>query len=71
MVDHVTLETDASGRIVMVEPELRKGLTRRVFRYLSDGSLEWAAYADWQRDGERARFFGFASRELPASMRCD
>lgn len=52
----------------LVEPVLRKGLTRRVFRYMADGSLEWAAYDDWRSQHERARFFGFASRELPASM---
>ncbi len=68
MVDYVTVETGLNGSIVMVEPELRKGLTRRVFRWMPDGSLEWAAYADWQAHNERARFFGFASRELPASM---
>ena len=47
---------------------LLKGLTRRVFRYMLDGSLEWAAYEDWRMHHERARFFGFASRDLPASM---
>lgn len=64
----VTLEIGPNGSIVMVEPVLRKGLTRRVFRYMADGSLEWAAYDDWRSQHERARFFGFASRELPASM---
>lgn len=64
----VTLETGPKGSTVMVEPVLRKGLTRRVFRYMADGSLEWAAYDDWQAHYERARFFGFSSRDLPASM---
>ena len=64
----VTLEIGPNGSTVMVEPVLRKGLTRRVFRYMADGSLEWAAYDDWRSQHERARFFGFASRELPASM---
>ena len=64
----VTLEIGPNGSTVMVEPVLRKGLTRRVFRYTADGSLEWAAYDDWRSQHERARFFGFASRELPASM---
>lgn len=64
----VTLEIGPYGSTVMVEPVLRKGLTRRVFRYMADGSLEWAAYDDWRSQHERARFFGFASRELPASM---
>lgn len=64
----VTLETGPAGSTVMVEPELRKGLTRRVFRYTETGHLEWAAYDDWRSSYERARFFGFASRELPQSM---
>jgi len=64
----VTLEIGPNGSTVMVEPVLLKGLTRRVFRYMADGSLEWAAYDDWRSQHERARFFGFASRELPASM---
>ena len=64
----IKIETGSNGRIVLVEPELQKGLTRRVFSYLADGSLEWAALSDWRENGERARFFGFASRDLPASM---
>ena len=68
MIAHVTIEIGSNGSIVMVEPELRKGLTRRVFRHMPDGSLEWAAYVDWQAHKERARFFGFASRKLPKSM---
>ena len=64
----VTIEIGSNGSTVMVEPELRKGLTRRVFRYMADGSLEWAAYDDWRMNNERTRFFGFASRDLPASM---
>ena len=64
----VTIEIGSGGSTVMVEPELRKGLMRRVFRYMADGSLEWAAYDDWRMHHERARFFGFASRDLPASM---
>lgn len=68
MCDHVTLETGPSGRLVMVEPELQPGLVRRVFYSTPDGALEWAALDDWRANGERARFYGFASRELPASM---
>lgn len=65
----VTIEIGSLGSVVMVEPELRKGLTRRVFRRMADGrNLEWATYDDWRENGERARFFGYASRELPASM---
>ena len=68
MIDYVPIEIGSGGSTVMVEPELRKGLTRRVFRRMLDGSLEWAAYDDWRVHHERARFFGFASRDLPASM---
>ena len=68
MIDYVTVEIGSGGSTVMVEPELRKGLTRRVFRRMLDGSLEWAAYDDWRTHNERARFFGFASRDLPSSM---
>ena len=59
---------DLAEGAVMVEPELQKGLTRRVFRRMLDGSLEWATYDDWRMHNERARFFGFCSRDLPASM---
>lgn len=69
MVDHVTLETGSRGSLVMIEPD-QPGLTRRAFRRMPNGALEWATYADWQANGERARFYGFASRELPASMTC-
>ena len=68
MIAHVTIEIGSNGSTVMVEPELRKGLTRRVFRRMLDGSLEWATYDDWRMHNERARFFGFASRDLPTSM---
>lgn len=69
MIDYVTLEIGSDGPHVLVEPELREGLTRRVFRRNLDESLEWAAYADWRENGVRARFYGYASRELPDSMR--
>ena len=68
MIDYVTVEIGSGGSTVMVEPELRKGLARRVFRRMLDGSLEWATYDDWRTHNERARFFGFASRDLPSSM---
>ena len=42
----------------MTEPQQRCGTCR----------WWWAAYDDWRSQHERARFFGFASRELPASM---
>lgn len=70
MCDHVTVEIGANGRLVMVEPELQPGLVRRVFWRTPADTLEWAALDDWRANGERARFYGFASRELPASMTC-
>ncbi len=70
MIDYVTVEIGSGGSTVMVEPELRKGLTRRVFRRMLDGSLEWAAYDDWRTHNERARFFGFASRSNRPSNSC-
>ena len=63
-----TIETGSDGRVVLVEPEIKAGLTRRVFSYMPDGALEWAALSDWRENGVRARFFGFANRELPSSM---
>ena len=69
-IDYVTIEVGANGRVVMVEPPQRAGITRRVFSRVLDGSLEWAAFADWRENGQRARFYGFASRELPSSMTC-
>lgn len=70
MSDGVTVEIGYNGRVVMVEPELRPGLTRRVFHRMPDGALQWAALTDWQANNERARFYSFASRELPESMVC-
>lgn len=46
----------------------RPGLDRRVFRRMECGALEWAHYADWTRDASRARFYGYASRELPQNI---
>jgi hypothetical protein len=67
-MNYVTTEIGNCGTLVLVEPELQPGLTRRVFKWAADGSLEWAAYVDWKENNERARFYHFASRELPASM---
>lgn len=64
----VTLETGPAGLMVMVEPEQRPGLDRRVFRRNPDGALSWAHYSDWSTHHERARFYGFHSKELPESM---
>ena len=68
MIDYVTVEIGSNGSTVMDLSRSFHGLTRRVFRRMLDGSLEWAAYEDWRMHHERARFFGFASRDLPASM---
>lgn len=62
------MASTAAAPGVLIEPELQAGLTRRVFRYMKNGGLEWASFEDWRAYGERARFFGFASRELPTSM---
>jgi len=68
MIDYVTSETGYRGTLVLVEPELPEGLVRRVFRYMQNGALEWAALSDWRENNERARFYGFHSRELPSTM---
>lgn len=64
MIDYVTIEItrrlNRDGRA-----GVGKGLTRRVFRRMLDGSLEWAAYDDWRTHNERARFFGRPLRDLP------
>ena len=66
--DGCSLMTLHDGRLLLVEPELRPGLTRRCFYPLPGGGYEWAAYDDVQENGTRARFYGWASKELPASM---
>lgn len=63
----VTTEIGNDGRLVMVEPETHPNLTRRVFRYIGD-ALEYATLPDWRENNSRARWYGFASRELPPSM---
>ncbi len=69
MNDYVTVEIGNRGSLVMIEPELVAGLTRRVFRRMPDDSLEFCTLADWRENNERARFYGYCMRELPASMR--
>lgn len=69
--DGITLETGNRGTLVMIEPELKPGLTRRVFKRMPDGSLDWTSLADWRLNNERARWFGFGGKELPESMRAD
>lgn len=52
---------------LFIEPVSPHGLARRVFRRMEGGALEWANLDEWQALGERARFYGFASRDLPES----
>lgn len=66
--NHVTLETGPRGQSVMVEPVRRSGLDQRVFFWEASGGLMWAHYSDWRVNGERARWYCHASKELPASM---
>lgn len=68
MSEGVTVEIGPAGRMVMVEPEQRPGLDRRVFYRTALDTLEWAHFSDWREHGERARWYGFASRELPETM---
>lgn len=70
-MDHVTLQFGADGRMVMIEPSVKAGLTRRAFRRNDSGHLEYCTLDAWERDGSRARFYGWASKELPASMTCN
>lgn len=53
---------------VYIEPANESGLDRRVFRRMANGALEWAHFSDWESHGTRARFYGFASRDLPESI---
>jgi len=64
----VKIEIGNRGRMVMIEPELVAGLTCRVFHRMPCGALEFCNLADWRENNERARFYGYASRELPSSM---
>lgn len=53
---------------VFIEPETDPRIARRVFRLMECGALEYALLTDWQESADRARFYGFASRELPSSF---
>lgn len=68
MIDYVTSEIGHNGLLVLVEPEVKEGLTRRVFRYMDNGALEWCALSDWRENNFRARFYGWHSRDLPSTM---
>lgn len=55
---------------VYIEKET-PGLDRRVFRYEHGriGShIECAYWLDYRENGERARWYGFANRQLPAGV---
>lgn len=54
------------GTLLLVEPE-RPGLDRRAFKSVGEG-YEWAHYADVVAHDCRARFYGYAPKDLPASM---
>ena len=56
------------GTLCLVEPEQRKGLDRRVFRHCGK-AYEWAHFEDVTANGKRARWFGYAGKELPETMR--
>lgn len=43
----------------------RDGLDHRVFRRTTNGALEWAHFKDWIDEWDGARYYGFASRDLP------
>lgn len=62
------MTADVRTRIVVIEPELQPGLVRRAFRITAEGFLEWTPLADWVDHGERARFYGYASKHFPSSI---
>lgn len=64
----ISIEVGSLGTVVMIEPEGRPGLTRRVFKRASNGCYEWATLNDWRGSGERARWYGWSGKELPESM---
>ena len=64
---HVKVEIGSNGRTVLVEPPQRAGLDRRVFWWNGE-HWEWAHYSDWLAYGSRARFYGWASKDLPQTM---
>jgi len=64
----VSIEIGNLGTVVMIEPEVRKGLDRRVFKQVGK-VYEWAHLSDWRQNNERARWYGYAPSELPESMR--
>lgn len=65
----VTTRILSDGRLVLIEPEIATGLVRRAF-YRRGDSYDWCALDDLERNGTRARFYGYGPKELPDSMRC-
>jgi hypothetical protein len=63
----ITILTTFDGQMLMVEPIINPALDRRAFRRVGS-AYEWAHLADVEANGARARFYGWASKELPESM---
>lgn len=63
----VSIMTLSDGTVCLVEPQQRQGLDRRAFRQCGNG-YEWAHLADVSENGRRARWYGYASKELPSTM---
>ena len=66
----VTLLTLSNGQLLMVEPMGNPALDRRAFRQAGN-AYEWAHLSDVEKNGVRARFYGWASKELPSTMTCN
>jgi len=69
ITDGVSALVLANGIMLLVEPMTNPNLDRRAFRSVGN-SYEWAHLSDVQANDVRARFYGWASKELPASMIC-
>ena len=69
MGNGITILTTSDGQMFMVEPVINPTLDRRAFRRIGD-AYEWAHLSDVEANGARARFYGWASKELPESMTC-
>jgi len=65
MIDYGTFH-GVPGKIY-VEPPSPHGLRRRAFRAIGD-AWEYAYLRDIQLNGRHARFYGYAPRDLPASI---
>jgi hypothetical protein len=65
----ISILTTFDGQMLMVEPVINPALDRRAFRRAGN-AYEWAHLSDVEANGTRARFYGWASKELPESMTC-